>query len=424
MAKEDEIKQNRDHVKGKGKGKGNSENDGSQGGSFFEGMAKSAQSFVNPESIASVISSNGKALPTANRLPSSINQEYVRDVRQASSSETSADYTGAQSSFRQRGAGDETDFHTFANGVEPAEFADTSLHTSSFPDRHTEHGDWYTENGDLRRIGPYQTARQLDPSFHAHLQSYEANRLDKTWMETVSGSQAGTNSTLNEQWMHHTFPHNAAVGGVQERPNGFQNVEANSNDFMSALAADTNVNEMEQSMNATSMSDGLSTHWRAPSPSRRGELTVDQYNMHRALAEKQDKDHEERTQPPDDDEAARTGVYAATPEQALQSIWQGPVEGQRASEVVRPSASVRGSDGANVVRNVRRLLARGTYVDDVYGIPPVLHETLALAEEPETDDNREMRAKAIARLDTLYRHLEASPAVDPPSLNHLTKGWT
>ena len=119
-------------------------------------------------------------------------------------------------------------------------------------------------------------------------------------------------------------------------------------------------------------------------------------------------------------------MYAATPEDALRSIWDGEGEGERASQHVRTVDQIRTTDAANVVRKVRRLLKRGSYTDDVYGLPPALAATIAQAEEPETDQNRDLRAKAIARLGALYQHLEGGGGGTPKGtddLNKYVKDW-
>jgi hypothetical protein len=142
--------------------------------------------------------------------------------------------------------------------------------------------------------------------------------------------------------------------------------------------------------------------------------------MHRALHQLQNSEDRanEKIRPPDDDAVARTGVFAATPEEALQAIWDGSAEGERASSLVRDSQE----SGQNISRKIRELLKRGSYVDDVYGMPPQLQKTIVAAEEPETDENRDRRAKAIARLDALYRHLGAPSSIDA-SIDDFVRNW-
>lgn len=226
--------------------------------------------------------------------------------------------------------------------------------------------------------------------------------------------------------------HSAINDGVQ-----------NDADFMAALSAEEAEEQAQRpgpdrsSNTSQSLPGGLSAQWSPPSPSREPTLTAEQYVLHRALADEQDHGRladEERVRPPDDDEAARTGVYAATPEDALQAIWTGSEEGKRASSVTREAAQVRAlnvggeEEGALAQdfrrRLVQRILARGSYVDDVYGLPPALEATIRQAEAPETEDNRALRAKAVARLEALYKHLGAAAPEDRRAqTSHFVRDW-
>lgn len=184
-------------------------------------------------------------------------------------------------------------------------------------------------------------------------------------------------------------------------------------------------------------------------------ITREQYEMHRRLhlaqrgalptgAQGQSNDSideeaqrraDEAVKPPDDDEVAQTGVYAPTVELAFSAIWDGEAEGQRALERLRaasveeaharqqearPSSSSSSSQPSSshlqrekarrLAARLRAWVARGSYVDDVYGLPPELDKTLREAEGPEEEleedeGAKEKRAKAIRRLEALQQHL-------------------
>jgi hypothetical protein len=282
--------------------------------------------------------------------------------------------------------------------------------------------------GDARQamIGPFSSASALDVPMHAYIRDAIGAEvgMQRAWDE-IEASRSQTlpddvhDPAYHEAWAR-SIPAPMFPGrdvGVSERGAAFDewqqrivdepiNNQINSqNDFMATLAA-----EDEQESAPTVLADV----WRPPTPSRAPQLTQEQYAQHRALAELQDETHgsraEERIKPPDDDVDARTGVYAATPEEALAAVWNATNEGERASSHVRETRETRSTDGAEVIKRIRRLLQRGSYTDDVYGLPPALEATITLAEQPETEANKELRAKAIARLDALYRQLDVKGA--------------
>ncbi|PWN87658.1 hypothetical protein FA10DRAFT_174043 [Acaromyces ingoldii] len=184
-------------------------------------------------------------------------------------------------------------------------------------------------------------------------------------------------------------------------------------------------------------------------------ITREQYEMHRRLHlaqrgalstgtqgqsndsidEEAQRRADEAVKPPDDDEVAQTGVYAPTVELAFSAIWDGEAEGQRALERLRaasveeaharqqearsssstsqPSSShLQREKARRLAARLRAWVARGSYVDDVYGLPPELDKTLRDAEGPEEgieeeedEGAKEKRAKAIRRLEALQQHL-------------------
>ncbi|KAI3617815.1 hypothetical protein CBS9595_003724 [Malassezia furfur] len=167
----------------------------------------------------------------------------------------------------------------------------------------------------------------------------------------------------------------------------------------------------------------LTRVWRPPSPSHGTEVTEEQHAMHERLARLQtgiDTDQPYRQaeayMPPADDAALGEGVYAPTPEQALATVWDAQKtraahvaqfrEGEKTKPVSGPSYTrVRGQE---VVDHLRGWLVRAGYTDDVYGLPPLVAKTFGEATaEASTEQDEERRAKAIRRLDALYRHLSA-----------------
>ena len=59
-------------------------------------------------------------------------------------------------------------------------------------------------------------------------------------------------------------------------------------------------------------------------------------------------------------------------------------------------------------------------LEDVYGLPPLVAQTFGEAmDEAKTEEQEERRAKAIRRLDALYRHLSA-PSYDSSSDSNTT----
>ncbi|KAK0554568.1 [Pyruvate dehydrogenase (acetyl-transferring)] kinase isozyme 2 [Tilletia horrida] len=184
---------------------------------------------------------------------------------------------------------------------------------------------------------------------------------------------------------------------------------------------------------------GITEEWRPPSPSQDANVSVEQLLLHRALAEKQEARDDgtganadraaERIKPAEDDERERQGIYAPTPEDALRSVWDGLAEAARVKrdkEARLVDIAKRERDGSTqelsvgnegdvqrLIAEVKTWFPRGSYADEVHGVPPLLAQTLADAELPaeETDPELvERRLAAIRRLDAMRGHLFASGA--------------
>lgn len=399
----------------KGKGREDDDRQERRAGGLLRSVAQSAQASVTPQALSSMLSAGGKAAPAA--AGRGVSGEAFEDLQKASgaSSGSYGHVQWPQASFRSTNNGNEKQqdlsYHEFADGrsqLDPQlarNFDELQISAST-------QGAY---------VGPFTSAAALDRPFHAHVRASisSEHELSQAWHEATSSATelpaAVHDPAYHDIWAR-SIPAPMFPGrSMTQMPldaspaMNLSSSDGQDIDFMSALEAEGALERGQRTIGAAPEAV-LPDVWRPPSPSQSPTMTQEQYALHRRLAEEQDGDDraDERVQPPDDDEAARTGVYAATPEDALRAIWEGSAEGERASHNVQEIRETRSTDGAEVVRKVRRLLARGSYVDDVYGLPPALVATLEQAEQAETDANGEMRAKAIARLGALYKHLEAA----------------
>ena len=162
----------------------------------------------------------------------------------------------------------------------------------------------------------------------------------------------------------------------------------------------------------------FSPRYRAPSPSHPS-FTREQAALHLALAEAQASTQSQRDLviPRPDNRAAQQGVYARTPQDALSSIFAST--GRQESSHVTESESVD-DRGRAVIRKITRWFGASTYIDDVYGVSPVLKETIEEALKP--DNSQENRDKAVRRLESLWRHLSASEPQTDTRANWVD-GW-
>lgn len=428
----------------KGKSRSESEREDGAGGSgagsgLLRSVVESARSSVTPQALASAMASGGKGVPNSSGVLSNGSMQRVKDLGLGGSSSASMPGTAYQngSSIRStptQGGGTDA-YNQFSSADHETVLADrfgTSLQLDSSQQQPQPSSSAY--------VGIYDTASHLDRPLYEQVRSASngaTNNLNEAWNDANSRQypERVYDPAYHDAWASSVpapmFPgrwdagqRGEAFHDLQQRLDGEADtagVPTQQLDFMDTLAL-----EEQQTKRAPSSSTPvlLPQIWRPPTPSEQPMLTQEQYELHRRLAEQQDSEEgqraDERIKPPDDDEQARSGVYAATPEDALQAIWDGGAEGERASQHVRDVNEIRSTDAANVVRKIRRLLKRGSYADDVYGLPPALVETLAQAEEPETDANRDMRAKAIARLGALYNHLEGA---EPQSVDRIVRNW-
>ena len=198
--------------------------------------------------------------------------------------------------------------------------------------------------------------------------------------------------------------------------------------FLDALAAEEQAEEASPAsvpQPTVPTTVPLTDEWQPPTPWAPTTMSREEHEMHVRLAEAQAASADEqpyraaeRTAPPEDDEALREGVYAATPEAALESVWntQGMREARaRAFREQGATEDPRVQRGREAVQRLRDgWLVREGYTDEVYGLPPTLARTFGEAtQEPGDAQQEEQRAKAIRRLDALYRHLQGPGATQP-----------
>lgn len=423
--------------KGKGRSEYDRENDQNDRSGLLRSVVESARSNVTPQALASVLASGGKGGSTNGFLVNDTSIQRVKDSGGSSFGGTAPSGTALQNGnsirsmpTQSNGTDAYRQFSSADQGRYLANHFENSLDISNTNQR--------SQPSNSAFVGPYETASQLDRPFHDFVRlssSGISENMEEAWKDVHSQQYPDSvyDPAYHDAWASSipapVFPsfqsevqRGEAFHDLQQRIDGEESKSESARqfDFMDTLALENN-NEQN---NASTV---LSQVWRPPIPNERPSLTQEQYEMHLRLAEQQDSQEgqraDERIKPPDDDEHARTGVYATTPEGALKAIWDGDAEGQRASEHVRIVKEIRSTDAANVVRKIRRLLKRGSYTDDVYGLPPALKETLSQAEEPETDANRDMRAKAIARLGALYKHLEGSDGAASEDVEKIVRNW-
>ncbi|WFD00301.1 hypothetical protein MYAM1_003049 [Malassezia yamatoensis] len=264
------------------------------------------------------------------------------------------------------------------------------------------------------------------PIFTDQIQTPSANTefMEKAWNSSVLAQP-----TSNSQPSAPAKPQNQPANDLN----------SDSENFFAALdkaeaEQDTNT-RLDERVNLpleSSVPHGISLtrSWRPPSPSDGPTITEEQHRMHERLAKRQvglDEQHSFRQAesyiPPADDATLNEGVYAATPQEALQSIWdaqntrEAHVRQFRADEATKPVSgpSYTQIRGQEIVDKLRGWIVRQGYIEDVYGLPPLVAQTFGEAmDEGKTEEQEERRAKAIRRLDALYRHLSA-PSYDSSS---------
>lgn len=414
--------------KGKGRGQekiGTGKQQQSASGSLASSIMQSARSSVNPSTLSNLMTANGKSsvgLPSSSR-PS---EPAFECIQQSSTSQPILQ-------FRQ--------LPVINHQSRNASFQSNS------DDAYNQFAEMGTSRIDLgiqeqlrsessAFIGPFSSAQELDVPLHDHVRRFASqwSEMDDAWTSHSGGTNQGETSSSYD----HAYDEAWA-----------QSIPVVSSARFSDMQRGQNIDELLQTvsligqpaprgtiMNAgngpsTDIMSLLEEEERvtlAPLPTQEiaeEGMTEEQVQMHSALdaLQKSEERAEERIQPPNDDAIARTGIYAATPQEALQAIWDGPAEGKRASTLVRNDTR---SSEESISKKIRELLKRGSYVDDVYGIPPQLQKTIVAAEEEETEENKERRNMAIRRLDALYKHLGAAgplPPFDAASVDDFIRVW-
>ncbi|KAN0060452.1 hypothetical protein ACQY0O_007782 [Thecaphora frezii] len=295
------------------------------------------------------------------------------------------------------------------------------------------------------RIGAYTSSSELDHALHAQVQAMETLTLGRSHGHSgeLNGAKA---AKLDDAWnLAHALASSSGIRGTgvldaSESSAALQHPASTPapapSDFMALLEAEeaheqrngpqeTEYAKDPQRDAATEASlEGLATEWRPPSPSLSAHFCVtrEQVEMHRAIAAAQeDPQHAlrqgEAVAPRDD--GPGEGVYAATAEEALRSVWEG--RESREKVVDAAGAPVEGEwtrqRGQEVVDRLVQLLPATSFVDDVYGLPPTLAETMRKATaSPSQPQDEAAREKAIRRLEALWSHLSGrAPATTRPA---------
>ncbi|SPO25225.1 uncharacterized protein UTRI_02661_B [Ustilago trichophora] len=159
--------------------------------------------------------------------------------------------------------------------------------------------------------------------------------------------------------------------------------------------------------------------YRRPSPTNSG-FSREQATLHLQLAEAQasEQGRQELAVPRPDNPALEEGVYARTAEDALRSIFDGREE---SNEVKEEKERLQGDRGKEVVRKITRWFAGSSYIQDVYGLPPLLRETIEVVEKDGADE--EKREKAIRRLESLWGHLSNTNPQSHSQGSDWVDGW-
>lgn len=201
--------------------------------------------------------------------------------------------------------------------------------------------------------------------------------------------------------------HDGLSAAEMSRPR--HDLAADRRSFLAALAAEPEEPEPDVTP-LVPPHTALTTEWIPPLPDGPSTISEEQHAMHIELARRQADETNpfragERALPEADDPALREGVYAPTPEAALATVWDA--QGARAERVRAYRQTESEHDAQEVIARLRGWTVRDGYVTEVYGLPPTLARTFGEAEQPRSDDpsTDERRARAIRRLEALYRHL-------------------
>ncbi|CBQ70914.1 conserved hypothetical protein [Sporisorium reilianum SRZ2] len=269
---------------------------------------------------------------------------------------------------------------------------------------------------------PRQEARRggMEESWTAaHQQPQQEGRVG--WQGTgvhPATARAVHSYTELDEPLHASVRNDHAYSHAQRPPPAASPLAAQSNDIFALLDAEQTPDDPEPSLPTAAATDPnishFDEHYRPPSPSHPS-FTREQAALHLALADEHASLHgrQELLIPRPDNPALREGVYAPTPQQALEGIL-GASGRQESSEETETEVHERGRE---VVRKITRFFGATSYVDDVYGVSPVLRETIEEVVRRDTSD--ENRAKAVRRLESLWGHLSGTR----PEAEERGAGW-
>ena len=406
-----------DKGKGRASGQGGQGREVAGGGSLLTSIVQSVRSSVTPASLSSLATANGKTsqLPPSSHLPNEAFEAAHHPSVAPSSSHTPS---------RLPRAGP---FHPSGENIQQAhdsayrQFASASAGAPPLPAL-SSHGPTPPAV-----VGPYSSAQSLDAPLHDHVRATPWSDLDDLWTKASSDLSAEEVARLYDPGYHEAWARNIPAPTFDQRGADWAQGEHLDRLLQAVPSSDqmprSTPTDLMALLDHEEAQEAVGAAGAHPATDAGGAMSDEQREMHSALNELQNSKQraDERVRPPDDDAAARTGVYAATPEQALQAVWDGGAEGERASALVQEERAGAASQDGGITRKIRQLLQRGSYVDDVYGLPPQLERTIVEAEEDESEENKERRAKAIRRLDALYRHLGAGPS--SASIDDFVRDW-
>lgn len=373
---------------------------GESSGGAGRGLASTLRSTVASSQLASVLNSaaGGRKddFTSTGTSDQGLREWLTQDLRStASSSSPRASGTAPSTGFRTNGQmrhdRNDDDFAQFGSGsVQASPLTDTkSLQegVGSLSIQPRNHVDW-----EQAGIDPHREAGSAIASY---------TDLDAPLHNAVRGSHT------------HRIP--LATTGTQPLPPSDIFALLDAEEESSAPPVETS-SSRQPGLSSTVLHN-FDTHYTPPSPTNSG-FSAEQAAMHLALAEAQaaEQGQQELLVPRPDNASAREGVYAPTAQDAFHSIFHARPE----SSTSHQQHQHLSTDGETVVRNITRYFAPSTYLDDVYGLPPLLRETIDQATNIDGHSTEQNRQIAIRRLESLWNHITntAPPSQPSPSASH------
>ncbi|SPO32104.1 uncharacterized protein UTRI_02661 [Ustilago trichophora] len=273
---------------------------------------------------------------------------------------------------------------------------------------------WEATGLDPTTVQPIHSYSQLDDPLHASVRSDHPHHLQQQPQPTVARSYAPANTVPLAQ----TQDIFALLDeeGQSSAPSSVAPMSVAS----TSTARLPNAQGQNQDLSDQVLSNFDPTY-RPPSPTNSG-FSREQATLHLQLAEAQasEQGRQELAVPRPDNSALEEGVYARTAEDALKSIFDGRMESSEVEEE-KGKEGEKGDRGKEVVRKIIRWFAGSSYVQDVYGLPPLLRETIEVVEKDSGDE--EKRERAIRRLESLWGHLSNTKPQSQSQGSDWVDGW-